>query len=245
MNPTESPALKLTATAANAALYAGLGVLTYFGIFAPIVGIVRFWGIAVVIPAVFASLFGPAVGGIGAAIGIFLSDMIIHGDALLSLTVGVPANLVMFSVIGFLSNKKLNPKMWISFTSFLATILYVLMWVVGMQMADIIAVISVTAITIIILILAYLKWRELTSFMTSSVLGNAVGSLIVGFGVWTYSQFFTLPMTMGENLPIMAAVTWFTWTFSNQMPFLLVLAPPITKAVWRIFPPLNIIGGKQ
>jgi hypothetical protein len=38
--------------AMNAALYAGVGYLTFLGIFAPVVGTVRFWP-SVVIPAVF------------------------------------------------------------------------------------------------------------------------------------------------------------------------------------------------
>lgn len=37
--------------ALNATLYAVFGYMTFLGIFAPIVGIVRFWGPAVVIPA--------------------------------------------------------------------------------------------------------------------------------------------------------------------------------------------------
>jgi uncharacterized membrane protein len=59
-------------TSLNATLYTVIGYLTYSGIV--IMG-VRFWP-AVVIPAVFTVLFGPIVGGVGAAIGIFISDML-------------------------------------------------------------------------------------------------------------------------------------------------------------------------
>lgn len=227
-----SAALKSTAIAVSAALYAGVGLLTYFGVFAPILGVVRFWGVAVVVPAVFAAVFGPLVGGIGAAIGIFISDMIIHGDALLSLTVGVPANFVMFTVIGLLSNKGLNLKVWVGAAASIASALYALTWMVGGGNIGALALLVVGALTVLILLLIQ-KWREVAPFAVSTVLGNALGSLIVGFGVWGYSQFFTLPMTMGKSLPIVAALTWFAWTFSNQMPFLLILAPPIVKAVWR------------
>ena len=55
-------------TAVNASLYTAVGCLTYLGI---VVFGVRFWP-AVVVPAVFSVLFGPFVGGVGAAIGIFL-----------------------------------------------------------------------------------------------------------------------------------------------------------------------------
>ncbi|MEM3607787.1 MAG: hypothetical protein QW238_02865 [Candidatus Bathyarchaeia archaeon] len=228
-----STALKSTATAVNAALYAGVGLLTYLGVFAPIVGVVRFWGVAVVVPAVFAAIFGPMVGGVGAAIGIFISDLMIHGDALLSLTVGVPANFTMFAVIGLLSNWRLNPKIWVASAASIASILYILTWIVGGGGVGASALIIAAAITIALL-LVFQRWREVSSFTVSTVLGNALGSLIVGFGVWGYSQFFTLPMTMGKSLPVIAALTWFTWTFSNQMPFLLILAPPIVKAAWGI-----------
>jgi uncharacterized membrane protein len=89
------------------ALYAGFGYLTHLGIFAPVIGVVRFWP-AVIIPAVFAILFGPVVGGLGAVIGIFLSDMAIHGDALLSMTVGVPSNLLGFYLVGSIGRRPLD-----------------------------------------------------------------------------------------------------------------------------------------
>ena len=72
-------------TSLNGALYATLGYMTFLGLFAPIVGVVRFWP-GVFVPAVFAVLFGPVVGGVGASIGIFISDMLVHGNALLSLS---------------------------------------------------------------------------------------------------------------------------------------------------------------
>ena len=52
------------------ALYAVVGYLIYIflPITAPGIGIVRFWP-SVVIPATFAVLFGPMVGGLGAAMG--------------------------------------------------------------------------------------------------------------------------------------------------------------------------------
>jgi uncharacterized membrane protein len=89
-----------------AALYAVVGRLTDLGI---TVGGVAFWP-AAVIPAVFAVLFGPWTGGIGAAIGIFIRDMLFHGDALLSLSAGVTANFAGFFIIGYVSRTNLNWK---------------------------------------------------------------------------------------------------------------------------------------
>jgi uncharacterized membrane protein len=58
--------LDIILTSVCAALYAALGYLTYLGIFTPAIGIVRFWPV-VIIPAIFAVLFKPSIGGLGAA----------------------------------------------------------------------------------------------------------------------------------------------------------------------------------
>ncbi len=94
----ENPrSLSAALTAACAALYFLVGYLTYFGV---VVLGVRFWP-AVIVPGAFAVLFGPWIGGVGAAIGIFISDMLMHGMPLLSLSVGVPANFLGFYIIGY------------------------------------------------------------------------------------------------------------------------------------------------
>jgi len=77
-------------------LYAAVGYFTYFGI--TFYG-VKFWP-AVVIPATAAVLYGERVGGFSAALGIFVSDVLTHGMAVLSLTVGVPSNFIAFYTIG-------------------------------------------------------------------------------------------------------------------------------------------------
>ena len=92
-----------------AALYAVIGRLTDLGIVAPSVGVVAFWP-AVIIPAVFAVLFGPWTGGFGAAIGIFIRDMMFHGNALLSLSAGVTSNFAMFALLGYISRKEASWK---------------------------------------------------------------------------------------------------------------------------------------
>ena len=89
-----------------AAVYAVVGRLTDFGFN---VGGVAFWP-AALIPAVFAALFGPWIGGFGAAIGIFIRDMIFHGDPLLSLTAGVTGNFAAFFIIGYITKSKFDNK---------------------------------------------------------------------------------------------------------------------------------------
>ena len=57
----------------STALYAIVGVLTNMGIVSPVVGVVKFWP-AVIVPGIFAVLFGPWVGGISAAIATPFND---------------------------------------------------------------------------------------------------------------------------------------------------------------------------
>ena len=88
-----------------AALYAVVGRLTAG---------VTFLGVgflpAVVIPAVFAVLYGPWVGGISGAIGIFIRDMFVHGNAALSLAAGVPPNFILFFLIGYIAARNIDTK---------------------------------------------------------------------------------------------------------------------------------------
>jgi len=95
----------ITAIAVCSVLYGLFGYLTsglsFFGVgFLP----------AVIIPAVFATLYGLWVGGISGAIGIFIRDMLVHGNALLSLSSGVPANFILFFLIGYLYTKDVSLK---------------------------------------------------------------------------------------------------------------------------------------
>jgi len=236
--------LELTMTSLNAALYVAIGYLTFLGIFAPIVGVVRFWGVAVLIPAVFAVLFGPFVGGVGAAIGIFLSDMLVHGNALLSLAVGVPANFVMFYLIGYFSRRiasirTMNLGIATGCIGILAV--FLIRWIVEAQTdvfsAFLIVIFSGLSVISMIAVNRFsTRWR---SYALGSIVGNATGSAIVGLGVWAFSQFFLLPGGMGSHLPLSASLIWFVWTFSNQMPFLLIFGPPILSACVRAFPSLT------
>jgi len=233
----------LTMAALNGALYAGIGLLTYLGIFAPVVGIVRFWGLAVVAPAVFAALFGPFVGGVGASIGIFISDMVVHGNALLSLLVGVPANYVMFHLIGWISAKEVPSKLVntvLGFSSIIVVLVFAARWYLGGEIDFITTLIFVIfcGLSLLLLLVVNRFWPRWRSYAIGSIVGNACGSAVVGLGLWAFSQFFILPSNLGHQLPLSAAVIWFVWTFSNQMPFLLVFGPPILNACYRAFPSL-------
>ncbi|MEM3506462.1 MAG: hypothetical protein QXT31_02255 [Candidatus Bathyarchaeia archaeon] len=240
----EMKPLKIALTSVCATLYAGLGYLTYLGIFTPVIGVVRFWPV-VIVPAVFSMIFGPLVGGIGAAIGIFISDLAIHGNALLSLVVGVPANFICFYLIGFFGNKNFNWKI-VSIVSTILSIAIVLIaynaYIFGTLSYEVMLVFIGTCVFsyLLLLVIGFLKseWR---SYEIACFIGLIFGSLIIGFGVWGFSQFFVLPQTAGGGykLPFYASLVWFIWTFLTEIPFLLTLGPPIISAIYKAFPSLK------
>lgn len=180
----EFSSLKIALTIVNMSLYAVVGLLTYFGI---TVGGIKFWP-AVIVPASFSVLFGPYVGGLGAAGGIFIADLITHGDALLSLSVGVPANLAAFFILGVLTHRNYT----------------------------------------------------LPRYLLSATLSLAIGSSIIGGGLWVWTQFLTLPGQAYAPWTLTAALIYTGWTFLSEIPFLLIIVPPIVLAVKRAFPSLKI-----
>jgi hypothetical protein len=98
--------LIIVATALNAALYA-VGAYATSYIPSP-------WGVgqfrpAVVIPALFATIFGPWTGGVGAALGTLIADSAKHGGLYFgSLLAAVPGNFVGFFMFGYILRKKFD-----------------------------------------------------------------------------------------------------------------------------------------
>ncbi|MEM0358338.1 MAG: ECF transporter S component [Candidatus Bathyarchaeia archaeon] len=99
--------LNLVLTALCAALYA---VGAYTTAYIPTPWLVQLRP-AVVIPAAFAVLFGPLVGGLGAAIGTFIASIFTYGTAVLTIFSGTPGNFVCFYVMG----KLCKPFTWRNF----------------------------------------------------------------------------------------------------------------------------------
>lgn len=234
-------ALQIAMTAINAALYASIGLVTYFGIFAPQpLGIVRFWP-AVIIPGVFATLFGPWVGGIGALFGIFVSDMFIHGNALLSVTVGIPSNFIGFYLVGYIARKQLNLRKLLPV--FAAGALSLIMGVyailafpetrslyeIQLSVAEtLLLFLGVVGGSYLLIIIVAALWPEWRSYGVGSIVGLGVGSAIIGLGLTAYF-----------NAPLHFSLGWFIWTFTTEIPFLLLLGPPVLKACYRAFPSLS------
>lgn len=229
--------LDVAALALNAALYVVFGYLFYYilPITAPVVGLVRFWP-QVIIPAVFAVIFGPWVGGFGAAIGIFVNDMLIHGNPVLSLMAGVTSNFVMFALIGYFAKKNIDWKfpllgfgvinallVWIAY-AFLAS--DTASWFSGIILCSYVALLVVIVITP--------KWR---SFEGGSMIGLLAGSAIIATMVPVFSQFFIMPgNTALTPLTVAGGLMYLVWTFSTEIPFLIIFGPPILEACYRAFP---------
>ena len=231
-----------------AGLYALIGRLTDLGI---TFGGVAFWP-AAVIPAVFAVLFGPWVGGIGAAIGIFIRDMLFHGDALLSLSAGVTANFAGGFLIGYFTHTGLNWKrigasMLIGSVTIVAGLLLPTVWLpaeseIFTQWSPLVSVIVFTTaviVSMIIMVIVTKLWPEWRNYTVGSVIGLGVASTIIALVVWAYSQLF-----FGEGkyfrlpLPPSFIPLIFVWTFATEIPFVLILGPPIIKACRNAFPSL-------
>lgn len=236
--------LHVAMTGISAALYAVVGILTNMGIVSPAVGVVRFWP-AVIVPAIFAVLFGPWVGGTGAAIGIFISDMIQpgHGIALLSLTVGVPSNFAGFYIIGSLSRRKINLRnmvlvLAVGSAAIAALIGYLLM--IEVFALDLAALFLGVLFASVVLVIGVGLWKpEWKNYGLAAVVGLLVGSAIIGVGLWAYSQFLPLPLTGFErNAPLYAIFLWLVWTFATEIPFLVTIVPPIVKVCYKAFPSL-------
>jgi len=232
------PSLEASLIALNAALYASFGYLTYLGIFAPVFGTVRFWP-AVIIPAAFSILCSPKIGGIGAAIGIFISDMLVHGSPLLSLTVGVPANLIAFYLIGLLARRwrggaSAALSVGVQLIPLLGCVaLY--SWSLPDELTATVFLAVSIAVLVFTLMLSAIRRRFLGVVAASSI-GLMIGSVIIGAGLWAYSQFFILPVGNVRNAPLVAAVVWFLWTYLTEIPFLHFLLPPILQAVSKAVP---------
>jgi hypothetical protein len=214
---------------------------------------VAFWP-AVVIPAIFTVLYGPWVGGTGAAIGIFVRDMLFHGDPLLSLTAGVTSNFAMFFIIGYVSRKSLD---WKKLT--LSTTLAGVIVAAGLLLPTLLLpaefagftglstweIVAIFVLTVVLSLSAILvvsrRWSEWRSYGVGSVIGQGVGAAIVAVGVWGYSQLF-YSATGYFKAPVQASFVpiIFVWTFATEIPFVLLVGPPVIKACYRAFPSLRL-----
>jgi hypothetical protein len=228
----------------SAALYAVFGILTagfnFLGVgFLP----------AVVIPAVFAVLYGPWVGGAGAAIGIFIRDMFVHGNAALSLVAGVPANFIVFFLIGYIALRNISLKQALIGVTIAAvgllvpTLIFLPDFTVytGLSTEAFLLTFGLTIIlSLTIIAVVAIRYKEWRSYAIGTVVGQAIGAALLSVTVWAVSplflSYFGVPFAAIYILPL------FVWTFATEVPFVLLLGPPIIKVCYRAFPSLRRKG---
>jgi uncharacterized membrane protein len=224
-----------------AALYAAIGRLTA-GVTFLGVGLLP----AVVIPAIFAVLFGPWVGGISGALGIFIRDMLVHGNAVLSLAAGVPPNFILFFLIGYISHREIDLRKTLIGLVIAAIGLLVPTLVflpdlgafTGLSSTELIIVFSLTILfSLVAIAVAALRYKEWRSFAVASVIAEAAGAGLLSVTVWVVSPYFI--SIIGLALPVSYIIPLFVWTFATEIPFILLVGPPIIKACYRAFPSLK------
>jgi hypothetical protein len=226
------------------ALYAVVGILTanvsFFGIgFLP----------AVVIPAVFAVLYGPWVGGISGGIGIFIRDMVVHGNAALSLSAGVPPNFILYFLIGYVVYKNIGLKQALAGISIVAIGLLVPAIVFLPDLASFTGLSSEVFILVFLLTIvlslgaiggAAVRWKEWRSYAVGATIGLTAGAGLLSVTVWLVSplflDYFGQPFSAAFILPL------FIWTYATEIPFILLAGPPIIKACYKAFPALKQKG---
>jgi len=180
-----SVALEVAQTTMCAVLYAMGAYLTSY-ISSP-------WGAgqfrpAVVIPAVFATLFGPMVGGVGAALGTLIADSARHGQIYVrSLVSAVPGNFLGFYIFGWMMKRKFT-------------------------------------------------WEN---FINTSQVTLVVSNVVVAFLYVYYRAFVEV------SFPVAFAEAWVYvslglvgWWYVTMLPFVLLLGPPLIRAVASAFPGL-------
>ena len=149
---------------------------------------------------------------------------------------GVTANFACYFLIGYIAKKKIR---WMPSVIGYSIITALLLWVAYVY-TDVIYVGIVAASYVIFVVFALLARKRLVhkwqSYNVSSVIGLLVGSGIIGLMVPVYFQYFapnSTPITLGSGL------AYFIWTFTTEIPFLLILGPPIISVIYRAFPSLS------
>ena len=143
---------------------------------------------AVVIPAVFASLFGPMVGGLGAALGTLIVDSAKYGQIYVrSLVAAVPGNFVGFYMFGWLMRRKFS---WENF----------------------------------------IKASQITLLLSNAI----VAFLYVYFRAFVEVSY---PVVFREAW-VYLSLGLVAWWYVTMLPFVLLLGPPLIRAVGSTFPGL-------
>lgn len=149
---------------------------------------------AVVIPAIFTIIYGPEVGGLGAAIGTLIADSAKHGSFYLpSLLAAVPGNFLGFYLLGRMLRREFS-------------------------------------------------WAK---FSIASQLSLALGCATVAYlYTLSISLLGMLPPTLNSYELFLLGTSLALWFFITEYPFVILLAPPLLRAVKSRLPFVSVSEGR-
>ncbi|RLE82663.1 MAG: hypothetical protein DRJ51_00840 [Thermoprotei archaeon] len=150
--------------ALNAALYAVFILVTAY-ITTPF--IIQFRS-AVIVPAIFAALYGPLIGGFGAALGTFIASIIRYGSPILTIFSGTPGNFVCFYLLGYIARKYSERDRWL--------LGYIIGSVVGLLAGFTIIALGLYFLAAVVGMKTLLAWTN-TSFITMALAFGIVSEL--------------------------------------------------------------------
>jgi hypothetical protein len=89
-------------------------------------------------------------------------------------------------------------------------------------------------------VIAYVskRWPEWRSYSVGAVIGQGIGAAILSLMLWLNTHFFVSTLF---PLPLQASLipAIFVWTFATEIPFVLLVGPPVIKACYNAFPSLR------
>jgi hypothetical protein len=186
------------------------------------------------------------VGGLSGALGIFIRDLVVHGNAGLSIVAGVPANFILFFLIGYITYRNITLKQALAGVVVAAVGLLVPTMIflpdvaaytgLSPEMFLLTFVLTIIMSLVVIAVVA-IRWKEWSSYAIASVIGQAVGAGLLSITVWAVSPFFL--SYFGTPFPASYVLPLFVWTFATEIPFILLVGPPIIKVCYRAFPSLK------
>jgi len=162
------------------------------------------------------------------------------------LLVGVPSNFVAFFVLGSLMHKRRSS--WVHRILFVVSLLipiglagYGVLIVAGINSSGFVIGFIGLLVVVTIVGMQVLNHRW-ASFEVAASIGLGVGSAIIGLGIVGYSSIFALPAVLGlgtKALPTTFIYAATSFTYLSEIPFMILLTPPIVSACRSAFPSLR------
>jgi uncharacterized Tic20 family protein len=113
-----------------------------------------------VIPAVFAVVMGPWVGGIGAALGTFTASVIRYGTPILTIFSGTPGNFLGFWTLGYVTRKLMRKYHW--------TLAYVVGAILYSLVSSFVIAVGLYLLATILGLTMLAKWTTLPFILSAS-----------------------------------------------------------------------------